>query len=75
MRKLNQSALESFPGKEYTFLSADSVGPDDNPNHWPLENLHQEQPSGMPPHELKLKRFAPITLLRNLDPSNGKFFF
>ena len=26
---------------------------------------------GMPPHELRLKRGAPIMLLRNIDPSNG----
>ena len=46
----------------------------DDPNDaidFPVEFLHAQCPSGMPPHLLKLKVGAFIMLLRNLNPKKG----
>ncbi|KAL5263668.1 hypothetical protein ACHWQZ_G008889 [Mnemiopsis leidyi] len=38
---------------------------------YPLEYIHTLIPSGVPPHELKLKKGCPIMLMRNFDPYKG----
>ena len=38
---------------------------------YPPEFLHSLNDSGLPPHELKLKKNCPVILLRNLNPAAG----
>ncbi|ELA46429.2 hypothetical protein VCUG_02107, partial [Vavraia culicis subsp. floridensis] len=65
--------LDLIIGNEVTYTSADSIVTEDNDvvANYPLEFLNKQQPSGMPPHKLVLKRGALIMLLRNLNPANG----
>lgn len=56
-----------------TYLSVDNVVSND-PNdelNYPVEYLNNQQPSGLPPHKLKLRVGVVIMLLRNLSPEDG----
>ena len=44
---------------------------DDILNYYQKEFLNSLLPNAVPPHKLFLKKYCPIILLRNLDPSNG----
>ena len=63
---INEYVMQQIPGYDQTFLSADSVD-DMQTAIYPTEFLNSLNPNGMPPHRLKLKEFASIILLRNLD--------
>lgn len=75
---LNDDVLARFPGQEVTFVSADSVEPEngvdgqvlDTPDY-ALEFLRSLSPSGLPLGELQLKVGCPVILLRNLSPGQG----
>ena len=45
--------------------------PEEN-HHFPAEYINSLTPSGMPPHELKLKIGATVILLRNLNSAKGQ---
>jgi hypothetical protein len=65
--------LDHMPGEETIYKSVDTVAnqePSDHPAY-PEEFLNSLIPTGMRPHELKLKVGAVIMLLRNLMPSLG----
>ena len=63
---------QRIPGEEQTYLSSDSVAPqDDQAIPYGAEFLNILTPPGMPPHELHLKKGVPVIVLRNLDPSIG----
>jgi len=71
--ELNLKILELIPGDDILYMSIDNMISDD-PNDaidFPVEFLHAQSPSGMPPHLLKLKVGAFIMLLRNLNPKKG----
>jgi len=51
--------------------SHDSVAADDDPSWYTAEFLNSLSPSGVPPHNLTLKRGMPVMLLRNLNPLDG----
>ena len=70
---INDIITERFnpnaPTKE--LLSADSVGPEDDPLMYPSEFLNSLTVSGMPPHKLRLKLGMIVMLLRNMRPAKG----
>ena len=73
---VNDQVLQSLPGTEMTYLSADSVIP--NPastinevEAYPVEYLNTLSGSGIPPHKLTLKVGCPVILLRHIDPKRG----
>ncbi|CAN6679398.1 unnamed protein product [Malus baccata var. baccata] len=68
--KLNKMIVDKFPGTEHILYSFDSVE-DDVRNLYQQEFLNSISPGGMPPHQLTLKKGAPIMLLRNIDPKIG----
>ncbi|XP_024156327.1 ATP-dependent DNA helicase PIF1-like [Rosa chinensis] len=67
---LNEMIIKQFPGPERILYSFDSVE-DDTRNMYQQEFLNSISPSGMPPHQLTIKKSAPIMLLRNIDPTMG----
>lgn len=67
--ELNRIIMDSFPGEAKLYKSHDSVVEDEH--QYPLEFINKLCPSGMPPHELRIKKHSIIMLLRNLDPTNG----
>ena len=70
---INNDILSLINGEERTYLSSDSVVSDDEDckNNYTTEFLNKQQPSGMPPHELRLKVGSIVMLIRNIDPKNG----
>ncbi|KAL0451072.1 UNVERIFIED_CONTAM: hypothetical protein Slati_1663600 [Sesamum latifolium] len=66
VNKLNEKAINAFPGEEVTYYSFDSV-PDDTRNLYPGEIFT----GNLPPHKLVLKKGSPIMLLRNIDLKIG----
>ncbi|XP_048441363.1 uncharacterized protein LOC125477912 [Pyrus x bretschneideri] len=68
--KINKMIIDKFPGIEHILYSFDSVE-DDVRNLYQQEFLNSISPGGMPPHQLTLKKGAPIMLLRNIDPKMG----
>lgn len=65
--------LNLLKGHNKEYCSADSKISEDPSDflRYPLKFFHKKQPSGMPPHSLRLKVEAIIMLLRNLDPKCG----
>ncbi|XP_020250687.1 ATP-dependent DNA helicase PIF1-like [Asparagus officinalis] len=68
--KLNDRLIKRFSGEGKEFYSFDEAIDDTN-HHYQEEFLNTLLPNGLPPHKLKLKKYCPIILLRNLDPTNG----
>ena len=62
----NKLVLDMCPGEEHQMLSADEVL-DDEHQLYSQEFLSTLTPSGLPPHDLRLKVGAPIMLLRNMN--------
>ncbi|XP_064647485.1 uncharacterized protein LOC135500168 [Lineus longissimus] len=67
VRHLNNTLLQRLPTEEKLYKSIDTVPDIDQTVHYPVEFLNSLQPSGMPPHDLRLKVGCQIMLLRNLD--------
>ncbi|XP_020243613.1 ATP-dependent DNA helicase PIF1-like [Asparagus officinalis] len=67
---LNDRLIKRFPGEGKEFYSFDEAVDDTN-HHYQEEFLNTLLPNGLPPHKLLLKKYCPIILLRNLDPTNG----
>ena len=65
--EMNLKVLSRLPGDEVILLSADSVAESEQQMAIPTEFLNTLTPSGIPPHELRLKVNAPIMLLRNMS--------
>lgn len=71
--QMNNAIIDSLPGVEVTYLSVDDlITPDQNDIvNFPAEFLNKRTPSGMPPHEIKLKVGVIVMLLRNIRPLHG----
>ncbi|XP_063781333.1 LOW QUALITY PROTEIN: uncharacterized protein LOC134929683 [Pseudophryne corroboree] len=70
---INRKIIDLLGEHGTIYYSADSVVTED-PNdtlNLPIEFLHSQTPSGMPPHVLLLKKGVIIMLLRNLNPLKG----
>ncbi|CAI0396748.1 unnamed protein product [Linum tenue] len=68
--------LALIPGMPRTYFSGDSLhtdasDPDRLEAEYPTEFLNSLSFNGCPEHQIDLKVFAPIMLLRNLNPSIG----
>ncbi|XP_050915976.1 uncharacterized protein LOC127131081 [Lathyrus oleraceus] len=70
VQKLNDMIIDQFPGEEHSLLSFDEVE-GDNHNLCQQEFLNSIAQDSLPPHILKIKKGAPLMLLRNLDPKYG----
>ena len=70
--KINHEVLSLLPGDEIVCRSIDSVCTDDEETviNYPSKFLNSLNPSGLPPHELKLKPRC-IMLWRNLNARTG----
>ncbi|XP_075658767.1 uncharacterized protein LOC142628586 [Castanea sativa] len=68
--KLNEKIITQFPGEEQKLYSFDEVE-DDTQHLYQQDFLNFISPGGLPPHILRLKKGAPIMLLRNIDPKVG----
>ncbi|CAL1353065.1 unnamed protein product [Linum trigynum] len=73
---INGHMLTMVPGDPHTYFSSDridsdSTQPDILASQYPVEFLNTLSSSGVPDHEIKLKVFTPIMLLRNLNPAIG----
>ena len=67
---INQILIHQFSGSPMVYYSFDSAV---DGTHQVVEEefLNQLTPTGMPPHELALKKNCPVMLLRNIDPLSG----
>ncbi|XP_075654860.1 uncharacterized protein LOC142625034 [Castanea sativa] len=70
VEQLNAKIISQFPGDEFTLHSFDEVEGDTH-HLYQQEFLNSISPGGLPPHILRLKKGAPIMLLRNIDPKAG----
>lgn len=70
---LNTKIIQRLPGDMMSYRSIDSVKEDDPDDvaKFPVEFLNTLQVSGLPPHQLNLKRGTVILLLRNLNTQEG----
>jgi len=71
--KINEQVLKVVQGEETSYLSADTIEDEGGLDSvfYPTEFLNGLHPSGMPPHNLRLKVGAIIMLLRNLNTKRG----
>jgi len=70
VQKLNDIIINQFSGKEHNLLSFDKVERDTH-NIYQHEFLNSIVQGSIPPHILKVKKGAPLMLLRNIDPRYG----
>ncbi|CAI0559523.1 unnamed protein product [Linum tenue] len=74
--EINTHMLALIPGMPRTYFSGDSLhtdasDPDRLEAEYPTEFLNSLSFNGCPEHQIDLKVFSPIMLLRNLNPSIG----
>lgn len=72
-RILNERILNKLITEERIYVGIDNLvtESESDMSDYPTEFLNTLTPSGMPPHNLRLKTGSIVMLLRNLDPRNG----
>ncbi|XP_024630351.1 ATP-dependent DNA helicase PIF1-like [Medicago truncatula] len=70
VQMLNDIIIDQFPREEHNLMSFDEVEGDTH-NLYQQEYLNTIATGSLPPHILKLKKGAPLMLLRNIDPKYG----
>ncbi|CAJ0959457.1 unnamed protein product [Ranitomeya imitator] len=70
---LKDKILSQVQGENSTYHSIDTIAKEEGVilTDYPIEFFNSLNPTGMPPHELKLKPGAVIILLRNLNRKRG----
>ncbi|KAL6494954.1 hypothetical protein OROGR_030873 [Orobanche gracilis] len=73
--EINNYVMLQMSSNERTYLSSDSICKEDgeinlDDDVYSVEYLNTIKCSGLPSHEIKLKKGCIIMLLRNIDPSN-----
>ena len=73
INELALDAMESAGSDITTYFSTDSIqgGTEHDYGNYPLDFLHSLNPTGVPPHALRLAPGSVVILLRNLDASIG----
>ncbi|CAN1242494.1 ATP-dependent DNA helicase PIF1 [Linum perenne] len=74
--EINDYLLDQIQGEVHTYFIADSLATTGSNKEaldieYPLEFLNSLSFNGVPEHDLKLKPFCTVMLLRNLNPSVG----
>ena len=73
--ELNKRILDTFPGEERVYHSADSIketrDEDGNELMYPTESLNSINVSGLPLAKFALKEGCPVMILCNLNPQEG----
>lgn len=67
----NNEMIDILPGDVIESFSIDSCVNDEDNYHFDSTVLNQQEPSGLPPHHLKLKKGACVILIRSLIPKKG----
>ena len=70
---INNIMIDNFPGEVRGYRSYDKLLEESqaHSHSFPVEYLNTVNVNGVPAHYIKLKKGAPIMLLRNLDPARG----
>ena len=68
---INKLCLSQLPGEEIIIPSVDSTVHPDDATNYPVEYINSLETSGIPAHQLTLKKNAVLMLLRNLNIRGG----
>ena len=72
VNEVNDEMVDAMDGEGHVFTSVDTVGDYDSQTMFPTEYLNSLQHlSGLPQHELTLKKDVIVILLRNIDIKAG----
>ena len=69
--EVNDEMVDAMDGDGHVFTSVDTVGDYDTQTMFPTKYLNSLSLSGLPTHELTLKKDAIVILLRNMDIKAG----
>ena len=68
VKDINKDLIKEVPGEEVIKKSFNKTINQQDATKYLVEFLETINPSGVPPHNLILKRHLPIMMMRNLDP-------
>ena len=71
IQQRNNEMVDMLPGDLFESFSIDSCINSADNYHFDSSVLNQQEPSGLPPHHIKLKKNACVILIRSLIPKKG----